>query len=174
MRTSPTTNRFEALRASQQFAYDRAPSIRAVYELATMTPQDLQGPADLARLAVTSKDALLEKQRQSPPFGGFLAADDASIRRVFVSPGPVYEPQLFDDDTGHGFRMHSVRQASARVTAFSTHGPTILCQPAFCWMRALPLPEQRSSPADPAAPNNRRSSSWNWASPAFAPPHPSS
>ena len=30
MRTSPTTNRFEALRASQQFAYDRAPSIRAV------------------------------------------------------------------------------------------------------------------------------------------------
>jgi len=80
MRTSPTTDRFEALRASQQFAYDRAPAIRAVYELATMTPQDLQGPADLARLAVTSKDSLLDKQRQSPPFEEFLAADDA--RRV--------------------------------------------------------------------------------------------
>src|SRR3990167_8981577 len=103
MHTLPTTDRFEALRASQQFAYDRAPSIRAVYELATMTPQDLKGPADLARLAVTSKDALLEKQRQSPPFGGFLAADDTSIRRIFVSPGPIYEPQLFDDNTGHGF-----------------------------------------------------------------------
>lgn len=110
MRTSPTTNRFEALRASQQFAYDRAPAIRAVYELAKMTPQDLQSPADLARLAVTSKDALLEKQRQVPPFGGFLAAEDASIRRIFISPGPVYEPQLFDDDTGHGF-SHVFHQA---------------------------------------------------------------
>ncbi|MDO8769415.1 MAG: phenylacetate--CoA ligase family protein [Burkholderiaceae bacterium] len=97
------TDRFEALRTSQQFAYDRAPAIRAVYANAQMTPQDLQSSADLARLAVTSKDALLEKQRQSPPFGGFLAADDTAIRRIFVSPGPVYEPQLFDDSTGHGF-----------------------------------------------------------------------
>ena len=72
MHTLPTTDRFRLLRASQQFAYDRAPAIRAVYQLAMMTPQDLQGPADLARLAVTSKDSLLDKQRQSPPFGGFL------------------------------------------------------------------------------------------------------
>lgn len=110
MHTVPTTDRFAALRAAQQFAYDRAPAIRAVYAQAQMTPQDLQGPTDLARLAVTSKDALLEQQRQSPPFGGFLAADDASIRRIFVSPGPVYEPQLFDDGTGHGF-AHVFRQA---------------------------------------------------------------
>lgn len=110
MHTLPTTARFEALRASQQFAFDRASAIRAVYERAAMTPQDLQGPADLARLAVTSKDALLEKQRQSPPFGGFLAADDTSIRRIFVSPGPLYEPQLFDDDDGHGF-SHVFRYA---------------------------------------------------------------
>lgn len=108
--TTTTSDRFEALRAAQQFAYDRAPAIRAVYAQAQMTPQDLHGPTDLARLAVTSKDALLEQQRQSPPFGGFLAADDASIRRIFVSPGPVYEPQLFDDDTGHGF-AHVFRQA---------------------------------------------------------------
>ena len=53
---------------------------------------------------------MLEKQRLSPPFGGFLAADDASIRRIFVSPGPVYEPQLFDDRTGHGF-SHVFQQA---------------------------------------------------------------
>ncbi len=104
------SDRFETLRASQQFAYDRAPAIRTVYALAQMTPQDLQGPDDLARLAVTSKDSLLEKQRLSPPFGGFLAADDASIRRIFVSPGPVYEPQLFDDRTGHGF-SHVFQQA---------------------------------------------------------------
>ncbi|MFZ2856527.1 phenylacetate--CoA ligase family protein [Acidovorax sp.] len=110
MHSLPSTDRFESLRASQKNAYDRAPAIRAVYELAKMAPHDLQSPDDLARLAVTNKDALLEMQRQSPPFGGFLAADDADIRRVFVSPGPVYEPQLFDDHTGHGF-SHVFRQA---------------------------------------------------------------
>lgn len=110
MHTTPATDRFEALRTSQQNAYDRAPAIRAIYALAKMAPQDLQGSADLARLGVTSKDALLEQQRQSPPFGGFLAADDAAIRRVFVSPGPVYEPQMLGDNTGHGF-SHVFRQA---------------------------------------------------------------
>lgn len=107
-KTSP--DRFETLRASQQFAYNRAPAIRAVYESAQMTPQDLKSADALARLAVTSKDMLLEKQRESPPFGGFLAVDETAIRRVFVSPGPIYEPQLFDDGTGHGF-SHTFQHA---------------------------------------------------------------
>jgi phenylacetate-CoA ligase len=61
-------------------------------------------------LAVTSKDMLLDKQRESPPFGGFLSVDETDIRRVFVSPGPIYEPQLFGDETGHGF-SHTFRHA---------------------------------------------------------------
>jgi phenylacetate-CoA ligase len=110
MHSLTLTDRFEALRAAQKIAYDKAPAIRAVYEFAQMTPQDIKSPHDLARLAVTSKDMLLEKQRESPPFGGFLAVDEAAIRRVFVSPGPIYEPQLFADATGHGF-SHAFRQA---------------------------------------------------------------
>jgi phenylacetate-CoA ligase len=110
MHSKTAPDRFETLRTAQQIAYDRAPAIRAVYDSAQMTPQDLKGPNDLARLAVTSKDMLLEKQRESPPFGGFLAVDEAAIRRVFVSPGPIYEPQLFDDGTGHGF-SHTFRHA---------------------------------------------------------------
>lgn len=110
MHAHTSADRFEALRAAQQIAYDRAPAIRAVYEFAKMTPQDLKGPDDLARLAVTSKDMLLAKQRESPPFGGFLAVDETAIRRVFVSPGPIYEPQLFDDGNGHGF-SHTFRHA---------------------------------------------------------------
>ena len=110
MHAPTSSDRFEALRAAQQFAYDKAPAIRAVYEAAQMTPQDLRSADDLARLAVTSKDMLLDKQRESPPFGGFLAVEETAIRRVFVSPGPIYEPQLFDDGTGHGF-SHTFRHA---------------------------------------------------------------
>lgn len=103
-------DRLAALRAAQQHAHDRAPAIRDIYERARMTPQDIRSAADLARLPVTSKDALLERQRKAPPFGGFLAADEAAIRRIFVSPGPIYEPQLNDDQDGHGF-AHCFRQA---------------------------------------------------------------
>lgn len=95
--------RFEALRRVQQTAYERAPAIRAVYERAGMTPQALHHADDLARLPVTSKDELLALQRKAPPYGGFLAAEESAIKRIFVSPGPIYEPQLHDDRSGHGF-----------------------------------------------------------------------
>lgn len=96
-------DRFAQLRAAQQNAYARAPAIRALYDLAGTTPQSLQGASDLSRLPVTSKDALLEQQLAAPPFGGFLAANSADIRRIFASPGPIYEPQFNSDKDGHGF-----------------------------------------------------------------------
>ena len=75
-------DRLDALRAAQQNAYDRAPAIRDIYERARMTPQDIRSAADLARLPVTSKDALLDRQREAPPFGGFLAADEAALETI--------------------------------------------------------------------------------------------
>lgn len=47
----------------------------------------------LAALPVLRKPELMEYQAQEPPFGGF--ADPRALRhgRVFMSPGPVWEPQ---------------------------------------------------------------------------------
>ena len=36
---------------------------------------------------------LMELQRQNPPFGGLATAPISALRRVFVSPGPIYEPE---------------------------------------------------------------------------------
>jgi phenylacetate-coenzyme A ligase PaaK-like adenylate-forming protein len=47
----------------------------------------------LAELPLTRKSELIELQRQVPPFGGLTAAPISSLRRVFVSPGPIYEPE---------------------------------------------------------------------------------
>lgn len=46
----------------------------------------------LAKLPVLRKDQLMAAQQANPPFGGYA---DASIRgtRMFMSPGPVWEPQ---------------------------------------------------------------------------------
>lgn len=96
-------DRFARLRAVQESAWRMAPAIRAIFERAGMTPTDLRSIEDLTRLPVTSKDDLLALQQAHPPFGGFLAAREEDIARIFVSPGPVHEPQLRSDRDGHGF-----------------------------------------------------------------------
>lgn len=96
-------DRFARLRTVQENAWKMAPAIRAIYERAGMTPANLQTVADLTRLPITTKDELLALQQARPPFGGFLAAEEREIARIFVSPGPVHEPQLRSDVDGHGF-----------------------------------------------------------------------
>jgi phenylacetate-coenzyme A ligase PaaK-like adenylate-forming protein len=54
----------------------------------------------LARLPLTRKSELIELQRRAPPFGGFTAVPVSALRRVFVSPGPIYEPEGRRPDYG--------------------------------------------------------------------------
>ena len=47
---------------------------------------------DLEKLPITRKTELIELQKSKPPYGGFLAISPEDVDRVFISPGPVYEP----------------------------------------------------------------------------------
>lgn len=51
----------------------------------------------LARLPVITKDELRELQLADPPFGGLLSRGEHP-RRVFQSPGPIYEPEPDEPD----------------------------------------------------------------------------
>jgi phenylacetate-CoA ligase len=74
-------------------AYAHAPSIKAQLDKAGVTPNDIQTAADLSKIPVLSKDALVEIHAQNPPFGGFLTIDPADLPRIYISPGPIYDPQ---------------------------------------------------------------------------------
>jgi phenylacetate-CoA ligase len=56
-------------------------------------PDEVTDRRALAQLPLTRKSDLIELQRQEPPFGGFAAVPVASLRRIFASPGPIYEPE---------------------------------------------------------------------------------
>ena len=56
--------------------------------------------AALARLPLTRKSELIELQQRDPPFGGLTAVPISALRRVFVSPGPIYEPEGRRPDYG--------------------------------------------------------------------------
>ncbi|MFL5265621.1 MAG: phenylacetate--CoA ligase family protein [Stellaceae bacterium] len=72
-------------------AKERSPAYRRL--LTSVHPKDIIDRRSLAELPLTRKSSLIELQRQDPPFGGFVAAPLSELRRVFVSPGPIYEPE---------------------------------------------------------------------------------
>ena len=53
-------------------AYAHAPAVRDRLDQAGVTPADIQSAADLAKIPVLPKDALVDLQRANPPFGGLL------------------------------------------------------------------------------------------------------
>ena len=69
-----------------------APAFASLLE--GVDPAAVSSRAALARLPVIRKSELLERQKTARPFGGFAAARwGAACRRVFASPGPLYEPE---------------------------------------------------------------------------------
>jgi len=54
--------------------------------------------ATLATLPVTRKSALIAQQAADLPFGGVVAAPLATLARVFLSPGPLAEPEAATAD----------------------------------------------------------------------------
>jgi len=72
-------------------AKERSPAYRRLF--AGVQPEDIVDRRTLSELPLTRKSALIELQRQDPPFGGFVAVPMSALRRVFASPGPIYEPE---------------------------------------------------------------------------------
>ena len=80
-------------REAVAFAYDHSQEVFRRMQRAGVTPDDVHGVADLARLPVLSKDVLPELQAQHPPFGGMVTVSVGQLRRIFMSPGPIFEPE---------------------------------------------------------------------------------
>ena len=79
-------------------AKERAPAYGRLF--AQLRPEEVTDRRALAQLPLTRKSDLIELQRKAPPFGGFAAVPVSAMRRVFVSPGPIYEPEGRRPDFG--------------------------------------------------------------------------
>ncbi len=86
------------VRSIVEHAYNRSPAFKSRMEEAGLVPADIQGVDDLVKIPVLQKDTLISAQNHNPPFGGLLAADFSSVARVFISPGPIFDPQGVERD----------------------------------------------------------------------------
>ncbi len=81
-------------RLPAQIAHARAAAPAFGRLLADVDPDSVTSREALATLPVIRKSELLELQKAARPFGGFSAVGwGAACRRVFASPGPLYEPE---------------------------------------------------------------------------------
>jgi phenylacetate-CoA ligase len=62
-------------------------------QLAGVDARTVTSRAALATLPVLRKSDLKDRQRLDPPFGGLTLAAPGSLRRLLMSPGPIFEPQ---------------------------------------------------------------------------------
>ncbi len=73
-------------------AYRHAPAVKELFDKAGVSPTQIRTVKDLERLPITRKTDLIELQKANPPYGGLLTIPPEDVERVFLSPGPVYEP----------------------------------------------------------------------------------
>lgn len=74
-------------------AYAHAPSVKRLFDEAGIQPSTIQSADDLAKVPVLSKDSLVDIHQAHPPFGGFLTIDPQDLARIYISPGPIFDPQ---------------------------------------------------------------------------------
>jgi phenylacetate-CoA ligase len=59
---------------------------------------DVRSREALAKLPILRKSSLKDLQAIRPPFGGFAISEKSSLGRIFMSPGPIFEPEGLGDD----------------------------------------------------------------------------
>jgi phenylacetate-CoA ligase len=80
--------------------------------------------AALGKLPVLRKSALKELQANAPPFGGFAASPTAALGRVFMSPGPIFEPEGKSEDwwrTARALYAAGIRKGDIVHNTFAYH-----------------------------------------------------
>ncbi len=78
----------------------------------------------LATLPITRKSELIDLQAAMPPFGGLNATAVGGLANIFVSPGPIYDPQGFGDDWWRSARAlyaAGFRKNDVAINTFSYH-----------------------------------------------------
>jgi len=81
------------LRETIRHAYENAPAARRKMDQAGVSPADIREPADLGKIPLTRKADLKTLQKAEMPFGGLAAIPPRAMKRIYLSPGPTYDPE---------------------------------------------------------------------------------
>ncbi|MHB8908526.1 MAG: phenylacetate--CoA ligase family protein [Syntrophales bacterium] len=87
----------EALR-TLRYAYENAPGYKKFLQEHGIDPGAIKDIDGFSKLPVLKKNRMPSLHQANPPFGGFLAVPVESLKRIYVSPGPIYDPEGRKED----------------------------------------------------------------------------
>lgn len=102
---------------ARQVAHAKESASYYFHRLAGINPFEVTTREALAALPLTRKRDLIALQKEHPPFGGLNALSRANAKRIFSSPGPIYELQ--------GKEIDHWRMARVLYAAGFRHGDLI-------------------------------------------------
>jgi phenylacetate-CoA ligase len=100
----------------------RAPGFGRILE--RVDPRQIRNRKALATLPVTRKSDLAELQARERPLGGLNATPVAKLAKLFMSPGPIYEPEGHGRDwwrTGRALFAGGFRAGDLIANTFAYH-----------------------------------------------------
>jgi len=111
-----------ALPALIAHAKKRAPGFARI--LQEIDPRKIKTRKALAALPVTRKSDLATLQKELPPLGGLNATPVEKLGKLFISPGPVYDPEGRGKDwwrTARGLFAGGFRAGDRVINTFAYH-----------------------------------------------------
>lgn len=113
---------FFRLRRLLDSAKAGAPALQK--QLDAVAVDTLVDRAALQKIPVIRKSELLSLQTANPPFAGLTAVSPGALKRLLVSPGPIFDPEGHGDDwwgSARAFFAAGMRKGDIAHNAFSYH-----------------------------------------------------
>ena len=135
----------ERLAETVDHAYLHAPAVKEIFDRAGVSPAHVRAVKDLEKVPIIRKADLIEMQKADPPYGGLLTIPVEGVERVFLSPGPLYEPIQHSGIKwfAKSFWAAGFRKGDVVVNTFTYHmSPAgVLFQEALrdCGATAIPM-----------------------------------
>lgn len=107
-----------------QYAYRYSDDVKKRFDRAQFNVEKFSSLADLKYVPILKKSELIFLQSIGPRLGGMLTKDIGELRRIYLSPGPIFDPEDKDEDYwGYTEAFYSVgfRPGDTVHVAFNYH-----------------------------------------------------
>jgi phenylacetate-CoA ligase len=105
-------------------AYNCCKAVKERLDGIGIKPSDIQTVHDLGKLPILRKSDLPRIQKRDLPFGGLSSIPPHQLRRIYISPGPTYDPYGNEKDPWRmeeAFYSAGFRKGDVVQNAFSYH-----------------------------------------------------
>ena len=106
------------------YAYRYSEDVKKRFDRAQFNVEKFKNINDLKHIPILKKKELIFLQSMGPRLGGLLTKDLGELKRVFLSPGPIFDPEDRSDDYWgwtEGFYAAGFRSGDLAQITFNYH-----------------------------------------------------